>query len=109
MIRSVVNNRAQKVDKKSQGVDGVIGEGPVKKVIFKPRPVGNEGEPGAHLGGKCSRQLEQQVQRPGGKRVPGRFGNSKDVRVARVEQTRGRIMQVKSEGRVWCEEGKQII
>lgn len=37
------NNRAQKRDKKSQGVDGVIREGPTKKVIFKPSPARKQG------------------------------------------------------------------
>lgn len=58
------NNRAQKRDKKSQGVDGVIREGPTKKVIFKPSPAGSKGEPDAHLGGKRSGWPEHQVQRP---------------------------------------------
>lgn len=64
MISAIENNRAQKGEKKSQEADSVISENPTKKVIHQPRPTGSKEEPGAHLGGKCNRQPEQQVQRP---------------------------------------------
>lgn len=64
VISAVENKRAQEGDKKSPGADKMIRKGPKKKVICKSSPAGGEGEPDAHLGGKCSRQLKQQVQRP---------------------------------------------